>query len=353
MTIDGKRIDENNIHKINDALKELKINGNLLGDYISNHHLNEEDVSSIRHLLSSLEHQSNTPNVNLPEVIAGPSVPMSLLVRLEQQRNKLAKLFASELKKISIAMTNNGIDFSSSKTKVINLKLDNLLSNIDVFLQTSRGKTSIKLDVSAMGLSIKESFDSLKEGLDAMHIDEIMSIFGIIQYAKMATIGEHLTSLDHASYVSDIKTLFDSALGLTLIAVGEKSFGSSASQIKLETIVATKIQQIATKLGGATGSLLTKAAMAIKLPLLDTALNIWSLSDSVQTYLSPNISSEERLLAGIDIGFSTTYISLALLGTVLPPLALSPIPIYFFQQEVKKYYCIITILICEERLGCL
>ncbi|HHR5887065.1 TPA: TcdA/TcdB catalytic glycosyltransferase domain-containing protein [Providencia alcalifaciens] len=336
VTVEGKRIDEQNINGIDDASTKLKINGDLLNDYVNKHHLNEGEVITIQHLLSSLETQSNTQKVKLSEVIAGPSAPMSLLVRLEHQRNKFATFLTSELKKMSMTLTKNGVDLSSPKTKVLDLKLDNSLSEIDLSLQTSQGKKSVKLDVSTIGLSLKESFDTLQESFDAMHLDEIMSILGIMQYAKMAAAGERLTSLDHANHVSDLKTLFDSALGLTLIAVGEKSFGTSVSQIRLETIVASKIQHIATKFGGAAGSLLTKAATVIKLPLLDTALNLWSLGDAVQTYLNPNISSEERLLAGVDIGFATTYTSLALLGTVLPPLALSTIPIYFFQQEVKN-----------------
>ncbi|EUD11672.1 TcdA/TcdB catalytic glycosyltransferase domain-containing protein [Providencia alcalifaciens] len=336
VTVEGKRIDEKNINGIDDASTKLKINGNLLNDYLSKYHLNEGEVSTIHYLLSSLQYQPDTQKVKLSEVIAGPSAPTSLLVRLEHQRNKFAAFLKSELTRMSMTLIKNGVDLNSPTTKVIDLKLNRSLSEIDVSLQTSQGKKSVKLDVSTMGLSFKESFDALQEGFDAMHLDEIMSILGIMQYAKMAATGEHLTSLDHANHVSDLKTLFDSALGLTLLAVGEKSFGTSVSQIKLETIVATKIQQIATKFGGATGSLLTKAATVIKLPLLDTALNLWSLGDAVQTYLNPNISSEERLLAGIDIGFATTYTSLALLGTVFPPLALSTIPIYFFQQEVKN-----------------
>ncbi|HEF8785862.1 TPA: DUF3491 domain-containing protein [Providencia alcalifaciens] len=336
VTIEGQRIDEKNINEIDDVSNKLKINGDLLDDYINKHHLNEGEVSTIRYLLSSLEHQSNTQKVKLSEIIAGPSAPMSLLVRLEQQRNKLAAFLTSELKKMSMTLTNNGIDLSSPKTKIIDLKLDKSSNEIDLSLQTHQRKTSVKLDVSRIGLSLKEGFDALQEGFDAMHLDEILAALGIMQYAKMASTGERLTSLDHANHASDLKTLFDSALGLTLIAVGERSFGKSVSQIKLETIVATKLQHIATKFGGVTGSLLAKTATVIKLPIFDTALNLWSLGDAVQTYLNPNISSEERLLAGIDIGFATTYTSLALLGTVFPPLALSTIPIYFFQQEVKN-----------------
>ncbi|ETT04765.1 TPA: TcdA/TcdB catalytic glycosyltransferase domain-containing protein [Providencia alcalifaciens] len=336
VTVEGKRIDEKNINEIDKASNKLKINGDLLDDYINKHHLNEGDVSTIYHLLSSLEYQSNTQKVKLSKVIPGPSAPMSLLVRLEQQRNKLATFLAAELKKMSITLTNHGIDLSSPKTKITGLKLDKSSNEIDVSLQTHQSKTSVKLDVSTIGLSLKEGFDALQEGFDAMHLDEILSIVGIIQYAKMTATGERLTSLDHANHASDIKTLFDAALGLTLIAVGEKSFGLSASQIKLETIVATKLQHIATKIGGATGSLLTKAATILNLPLFDTALNLWSLGDAVQTYLRPNISSEERLLASVDIGFAATYTSLSLLGAVFPPLALSTIPIYFFQQDVKK-----------------
>ncbi|HCE1798303.1 TPA: DUF3491 domain-containing protein [Vibrio parahaemolyticus] len=336
VTINGKRIDENNINKVNDASNELKINGHLLYDYINKNHLDRDQVSKIRHLLSSLDYQENTPRISPSEITSGPSVPMSLLVRLEQQRSKLATFLASELKKMSYALTNNGVDINSSNTKVIDLQLNKSVSELNVSLQTPQGKKSVSLDVSVMGLSFKESFDSLQEGLDAMHLDEIMSVLGIIQYARMAAAGEKLTTLDHANHISDLKTLFDSALGLTLIAVGEKSFGTSSSQIKLETIVATKLQQIATKAGGTTGQLLAKAATAIKLPILDTALNLWSLGDAVQTYLSSNENSEERILAGVDIGFATTYTSLALLSVVWPPLALSTLPIYLFQQEVRK-----------------
>ena len=55
-----------------------------------------------------------------------------------------------------------------------------------------------------------------------MNIDGIMAIVGIIQYMKITGYGGYVSAIDHANFVSDIKTVVEKVVGTSLMFYGSK-----------------------------------------------------------------------------------------------------------------------------------
>ncbi|EOX5010030.1 DUF3491 domain-containing protein, partial [Vibrio parahaemolyticus] len=195
----------------------------------------------------------------------------------------------------------------------------------------------ININVSDLKMTLREGLDALSEGVDHMNLDGIMSLVGIIQYARLAHNGDYISAVDHANLASDVKTVTEKVVGTTLISMGKKSFGASISDITFEAMAAQKLSQLATKIGGSTGKVLSRFANVVRFPLLDTALNLWSLGESVQTYLNAGDESVEKMLAEIDVAFASTFTALTLGSFAFPPLGIAAFPLMFLQQEVRNF----------------
>ncbi|EIM4390284.1 DUF3491 domain-containing protein, partial [Escherichia coli] len=183
----------------------------------------------------------------------------------------------------------------------------------------------------------RQGLDSLTEAIDEMNIDGIMAIVGIIQYMKITGYGGYVSAIDHANFVSDIKTVVEKVVGTSLMFMGVKKFGTNISQIRLETMASITLSQVATRLGGVQGRILSKIANVIKFPVIDTALNLWSLSESIHRYASEKSGSLDKMLAEIDVAFASTYTALTLSSFAFPPIALATLPLIFLQQDIKTF----------------
>ncbi|EOS2783577.1 DUF3491 domain-containing protein, partial [Escherichia coli] len=175
------------------------------------------------------------------------------------------------------------------------------------------------------------------EAIDEMNIDGIMAIVGIIQYMKITGYGGYVSAIDHANFVSDIKTVVEKVVGTSLMFMGVKKFGTNISQIRLETMASITLSQVATRLGGVQGRILSKIANIIKFPVIDTALNLWSLGESIHRYTSEKSGSLDKMLAEIDVAFASTYTALTLSSFAFPPIALATLPLIFLQQDIKTF----------------
>ncbi|HFP0592185.1 TPA: DUF3491 domain-containing protein, partial [Escherichia coli] len=185
--------------------------------------------------------------------------------------------------------------------------------------------------------TLRQGLDSLTEAIDEMNIDGIMAIVGIIQYMKITGYGGYVSAIDHANFVSDIKTVVEKVVGTSLMFMGVEKFGTSISQIRLETMAAIKLSQVATRIGGVQGRILSKIANVIKFPVIDTALNLWSLGESIHRYTSEKSGSLDKMLAEIDVAFASTYTALTLSSFAFPPIALATLPLIFLQQDIKTF----------------
>ncbi|END1752953.1 DUF3491 domain-containing protein, partial [Escherichia coli] len=186
-------------------------------------------------------------------------------------------------------------------------------------------------------ITLRQGLDSLTEAIDEMNIDGIMAIVGIIQYMKITGYGGYVSAIDHANFVSDIKTVVEKVVGTSLMFMGVEKFGTSISQIRLETMAAIKLSQVATRIGGVQGRILSRIANVIKFPVIDTALNLWSLGESIHRYTSEKSGSLDKMLAEIDVAFASTYTALTLSSFAFPPIALATLPLIFLQQDIKTF----------------
>lgn len=226
----------------------------------------------------------------------------------------------------------------------INIELIQLITNsegdsvkLSLYDLDKNKNINVNIDTSDLNITLRQGLDSLTEAIDEMNIDGIMAIVGIIQYMKITGYGGYVSAIDHANFVSDIKTVVEKVVGTSLMFMGVEKFGTSISQIRLETMAAIKLSQVATRIGGVQGRILSKIANVIKFPVIDTALNLWSLGESIHRYTSEKNGSLDKMLAEIDVAFASTYTALTLSSFAFPPIALATLPLIFLQQDIKTF----------------
>ncbi|HAN1100403.1 TPA: hypothetical protein IEG71_005486, partial [Escherichia coli] len=126
-----------------------------------------------------------------------------------------------------------------------------------------------------------EGINCLSEALEHMNIDAIMSVIGLVQYARMIKMNDNISAIDHAGAVSDIKNIVDKFLGGILTLTNNRVYNpGGVSGASLEGFISSGLEVCASRMGGTAGRYLSNVAKVIKLPLLDIGINIWSLYDS-------------------------------------------------------------------------
>lgn len=325
----GNRVDESVI-KISTGKSEghnFNIDRNILSEYMSNNYLTNDVIDEIRELdrlLYSNDNNikdllKNTEERNVEKALYRHNDNFLNVVRntYTELNNKLKKYLSEGFKLNNIIHSDNN---------VVTL----LLSNHDT-------RKHIDIDISEIKMSLREGMDTLSNAIDNMNLDGIMSILGIIQYSRLAYSGAYIGPLDQASFVSDTKNILEKIVGVTLISMGERKFGTTISSINLENIAAQKISELAASIGGRTGKMLSRLSSIVKFPVLDTTLNFWSLGESIKAYTSINEDSLDKKLAEIDLVFSSVSTALTLSSFVYPPLGFATFPLLFLQQDVRNF----------------
>ncbi|ECC9542940.1 toxin B, partial [Salmonella enterica subsp. salamae] len=168
----------------------------------------------------------------------------------------------------------------------------------------------------------------LSDIMDRSNIDGMLSIIGLVQYTRLLQSGEHVSALSHAGAVMDVKNLSDKLLGGILNAVGNRVYNPGVSGARLEGLVAAYAQKMAARIGGTAGRYLSKAANVLKLPVVDIAINFWSLGESVKSHMHAT-DYDERVAAGVDVGFATVSTALVIASVAYPPLAVIAAPLSY------------------------
>lgn len=333
----GARIDEN-INKTvfnSNELDKLNINEKILKKYIDEHHLTEKEHDEIKLLVETLKSSDGEKKLNLDDVFFSDNKDKHFSHRVQRQSERVGQMLSNIYSRIRNAISSTGI----SQFKVKNTILSDSSETIKLALEEldTRKVVNVDINISDLKMTLREGLDALSEGVDNMNLDGVMAILGIIQYVRLTHNGDYVSTVDHANLGSDIKTVTEKIVGTTLMFMGNKKFGTSISDISLEGIVSQQISQLATKIGGSTGKVLSHVAKLIRFPVLDTALNLWSLGESVQSYLDAKEGSLEKTLAEIDISFASTYSALTLSSIAFPPIGLAAFPLMFLQQEIRNF----------------
>ncbi|WP_249438353.1 DUF3491 domain-containing protein, partial [Escherichia coli] len=195
----------------------------------------------------------------------------------------------------------------------------------------------VDIDTRVIGLTFKEGINSLSEALEHMNIDAIMSVIGLVQYARMIKMNDNISAIDHAGAVSDIKNIVDKFLGGILTLTNNRVYNpGGVSGASLEGFISSGLEVCASRMGGTAGRYLSNVAKVIKLPLLDIGINIWSLYDSSLNHAKAT-TQIEYISTAIDVSFSSINTALSIGAIAYPPLAIAIVPITIFSHEVKNY----------------
>ncbi|WP_059274216.1 TcdA/TcdB catalytic glycosyltransferase domain-containing protein [Escherichia albertii] len=333
VTVNGVRIDEKNTKAELFDIKDLKIDVNILKKYIDTHHIdiNEYDrLLVIMNELTSLDGQ-DIPKLNdiLPEQYQNDI----MLIRQQEQYKQVSKIFSDIYSDIVKGI--NGIGSEKLKLKSIIINTSDK-ATVSLENSTDNKKIILDVDISELTLNIRKGLDALSDGVNNMNIDAVMSIVSIIQYVRLSLGDNFISSIDHANLVSDVKTITEKIVGLSLNFMGKSQFGS-ISDFTLEGIASLKLNHLAIQVGGTTGKFLSKLSNLVRFPVFDTALNLWALGESFKTYSKAPDGSLEKLLAEVDIAFASTFTGITLSSFILPPVGLVSFPLMFLQQEIRQF----------------
>ncbi|HFO9086314.1 TPA: DUF3491 domain-containing protein, partial [Escherichia coli] len=263
------------------------------------------------------------------------NVGTGLLSKLQVQEELVLGILSAIHQRVSEKLRN--INIHKYRINSVNPNSEGDGVKLSLYDLDKNKNINVNIDTSDLNITIRQGLDSLTEAIDEMNIDGIMAIVGIIQYMKITGYGGYVSAIDHANFVSDIKTVVEKVVGTSLMFMGVKKFGTNVSQIRLETMASITLSQVATRLGGVQGRILSKIANVIKFPVIDTALNLWSLGESIHRYTSEKSGSLDKMLAEIDVAFASTYTALTLSSFAFPPIALATLPLIFLQQDIKTF----------------
>ncbi|HDD9832484.1 TPA: hypothetical protein PBR15_005423, partial [Escherichia coli] len=303
------------------------IDKNILGEYINNNYLTSDVIDEIT-VLERLLYRHNNNIKELLKNAEGKNVENVLSRHNDRFLNVIRNTYTELNDKIK-------------KYLLEGFKLNNIIHSdsnaVTLLLSNHETKKHIDVDISEIKMSLREGVNTLSDAIDNMNLDGIMSILGIIQYSRLAYTGAYIGPLDQAGFVSDTKNILEKIVGVTLISMGERKFGTTISSINLESIAAQKISELAVSIGGRTGKMLSRLSSVVKFPVLDTTLNFWSLGESIKAYTSISEDSLDKKLAEIDLVFSSVSTALTLSSFVYPPLGFATFPLLFLQQDVRNF----------------
>lgn len=333
----GKRIDEKfSISKLTfNELFRMTISLDILKQYIDTHHITAKEHEKIKLLINEVNKVSEKNKILVKDLFLTDNVGTGLLSKLQVQEELVLEILSAIHQRISEKLRN--INIHKYRINSVNPNSEGDSVKLSLYDLDKNKNINVNIDTSDLNITLRQGLDSLTEAIDEMNIDGIMAIVGIIQYMKITGYSGYVSAIDHANFVSDIKTVVEKVVGTSLMFMGVKKFGTNISQIRLETMASITLSQVATRLGGVQGRILSKIANVIKFPVIDTALNLWSLGESIHRYTSEKSGSLDKMLAEIDVAFASTYTALTLSSFAFPPIALATLPLIFLQQDIKTF----------------
>lgn len=334
--VNGRRID---VHTPVDAINTgFTINGNILQSYLDNNVMTETRCREIKALLAAGEITPGTRKIKPEQVLSTPAVELPFHARLQQQKQNIKLTLLKILDRLDMQLQKRGISLQSSAVA----RIDNMLfpedstDRLRVKVTDKAGQSHVvDIDVPELGFTFKEGFAGLSEGVEAMNLDAIMSVVGLIQYARLMHSGELMSALDHAGMVMDVKNLLDKALGVIIMAVGSKIYNPGVSGARLEVFIATRLEIVAARVGGTAGRYLGSVARVLKLPVIDLGISMWALYTSVEAYTQAS-GYAERTVAAVDISFAVITATLALASFAYGPLALVIVPMTLLAHDARN-----------------
>ncbi|CAD5571168.1 lymphostatin Efa1/LifA [Escherichia coli] len=325
-TLDGQRIIS---PPTSEQIPSLRLNGDVLHDYLSHTVLTPELADNIRKILHSQGLYSGTRPID-PNMINGTSDDMvSSQVRLQQQATRIKQQLASVLENLQQRFqsitSSSGRHLSMEQIELVDVESGRFS------LQVSDGEKQHTVSVEAP--EVVSRFQKLSSMLSAlpasgiMDFDLGMSVVGIVQYARMLQQGQESNVLAHINLAMDAKQLAEATLGSMIQIAGNKFLNTEGIQgFRLESAVAEGLRSVATRTGGTMGKALSASARVLEMPVLETALSTWNLYNSV-TQLQQATRYSDIMAARVQVAFDSISLGLTVASVVFPPLIIAAGPV--------------------------
>ncbi|ENI0173037.1 DUF3491 domain-containing protein, partial [Escherichia coli] len=300
-TLDGRRITS---LPTSEQIPSLRLNGDVLNDYLSRTVLTPEQADNIRKILHTQGIRSGTRPID-PEMIRGTQDDLvSSQTRLQRQATRVKQQLAGVLDTLQQHFQN--IPRSSGRhLSVENIELADIGSG-RFNLQIRDGETLHTTSVEVP--EVVSRFQKLSTMLSAlpasgiMDFDLGMSVVGVVQYARLLQQGHEDSTLAKINLAMDIKQLSEATLGSMIQIAGNKFLNTEGIQgFRLESAVAEGMRSVATRTGGTMGKALSASARVLELPVLETVLGTWNLYNSV-IQLQQATSYSETMAARVGDG---------------------------------------------------
>ncbi|EQM62627.1 cysteine protease, YopT-type domain protein [Chlamydia ibidis 10-1398/6] len=324
-TVDHTRISETTT---TEDLDRLKIDGDVLSDYLSRNVLDSDTSVLLQTVLKTYGLEPGTKRVRGRAIIDTPNEVASLI---KTSKNRIAKIQSSlkaMLRIISKKLKSASItDIDKAKIKNVNIDEQDLIK-IELETIDKQSKT-ITFDGEVMAVSFRRFGRMLNElsSTGVMDLDLGMSVVSLVQYARMVEQGKSTDALAEFNLVMDVKAMSELTLGSVIQVMGKKFITESGvNTFRLESALASKLQTVAQKVGGSTGRALSSAARVLELPVLETVAGVWNLYNSV-SILMEETSHSEQMAARVQVAFDAISLALTLSAVAAPSLMLAAGPI--------------------------
>ncbi|EBA2748719.1 hypothetical protein OP554_004043 [Salmonella enterica] len=204
----------------------LRLNGDVLKHYMDTHVVTQEPAQQIRAVLTTVGLQPGTQKVTPDQIFHTPSVEIPFHVRLQQQKQHVKLILLNFVQRLDEQLQKKGLSLGPAVDHIDRvLFLDDSTDTVQMRITDKTGQQhTVRVDIPELGLTFREGFSNLAEGVDIMNLDAVMAIIGLVQYGRLMAAGEQGSALDHAGAIMDVKSLLDKALGGILLLVGSKLY---------------------------------------------------------------------------------------------------------------------------------
>ncbi|HCL5271218.1 TPA: DUF3491 domain-containing protein [Salmonella enterica] len=311
-------------------LRNVKIDSRVLQQYLDSTAVSSSLAHQLNAVLEATGLQADTPAMKTAQIQTTPSEILPFLKRLHQHKQNMKLMLLDLAQQLNVQLQKKGLNMENTVARVDNFLFpDDAAGTIRVKITDTAGQRhSLDIDVRKVFKAFDKGMKKLSDMMDRSNIDGMLSIIGLVQYTRLLQSGEHVSALSHAGAAMDVKNLSDKLLGGILKAVGNRVYNPGVSGARLEGLVAAYTQKMAARIGGTAGRYLSKAANVLKLPVVDIAINLWSLGESVKSYMHAT-DYDERVAAGVDVGFATVSNALVIASVAYPPLAVIAAPLSY------------------------
>ncbi|WP_256859788.1 DUF3491 domain-containing protein [Salmonella enterica] len=303
-------------------LRNVKIDGRVLQQYLDSTAVSSSQAHQLNAVLEATGLQADTPAMKTAQIQTTPSEILPFLKRLHQNKQNMKLMLLDLAQQLNVQLQKKGLNMENTVARVDNFLFpDNTTETIRVKITDTNGqKHTLDIGVRRVFKAFSKGLTQLSDIVERSQIDGILSVIGLVQYGRLVQSGEHVSALSHAGAVMDVKNLSEKLLGGILKMVGNKVYNPGIANARLEGLVAAYAEKMAVRIGGTVGRYLSKAANVLKFPVVDIAINLWSLGESVKSYMHAT-DYDERVAAGIEVGFATVSTALSLASIAFPPLA--------------------------------